>query len=106
LKKKKKMAGVPGFEPGMAIPKTAALPLGHTPTLMSIESGAATKIRTRDLMITNQLLYQLSYCGASRSSEQHISHFFSNVKNFLQQNVIFYKTLFLQYVRCGLDLIL
>tara|TARA_B100001093_G_C26098416_1_gene705797 strand:- start:325 stop:510 length:186 start_codon:yes stop_codon:yes gene_type:complete len=25
------MAGVPGFEPGMAIPKTAALPLGYTP---------------------------------------------------------------------------
>ena len=27
------------------------------------EGGAATKIRTRDLMITNQLLYQLSYSG-------------------------------------------
>ena len=26
-------------------------------------SGAGTKIRTRDLMITNQLLYQLSYTG-------------------------------------------
>ena len=28
------MAGVPGFEPGMAIPKTAALPLGYTPTMI------------------------------------------------------------------------
>ena len=28
-----------------------------------IESGAATKSRTRDLLITNQLLYQLSYSG-------------------------------------------
>ena len=26
------MAAVLGFEPGMAIPKTAALPLGYTPT--------------------------------------------------------------------------
>ncbi len=26
------MAGVPGFEPGMAVPKTAALPLGYTPS--------------------------------------------------------------------------
>lgn len=26
------MAGVPGFEPGITIPKTVALPLGHTPT--------------------------------------------------------------------------
>ncbi len=25
--------------------------------------GAGTKIRTRDLLITNQLLYQLSYAG-------------------------------------------
>ena len=25
--------------------------------------GAGTKSRTRDLMITNQLLYQLSYAG-------------------------------------------
>ncbi len=28
-------------------------------------NGAATKSRTRDLLITNQLLYQLSYCGVS-----------------------------------------
>ena len=27
------------------------------------DSGAATKSRTRDLLITNQLLYQLSYSG-------------------------------------------
>ncbi len=26
-------------------------------------TGAATKSRTRDLLITSQLLYQLSYCG-------------------------------------------
>ena len=34
--KEGKMAGVPGFEPGMAIPKTAALPLGYTPTFWTI----------------------------------------------------------------------
>ncbi len=27
------------------------------------ESGAGTRSRTRDLLITNQLLYQLSYAG-------------------------------------------
>ena len=32
---------------------------------MLFASGAGTKIRTRDLMITNQLLYQLSYTGGS-----------------------------------------
>ena len=29
------MAGVLGFEPRMSIPKTDALPLGHTPTFIS-----------------------------------------------------------------------
>ena len=33
LNNKGKMAGVPGFEPGMPIPKTGALPLGYTPTI-------------------------------------------------------------------------
>lgn len=27
-----RVAGVPGFEPGMPIPKTGALPLGDTPS--------------------------------------------------------------------------
>ena len=31
--------------------------------LVSEFYGAATKSRTRDLLITNQLLYQLSYSG-------------------------------------------
>ena len=31
--------------------------------LDSVASGAATKNRTRDLLITNQLLYLLSYSG-------------------------------------------
>ena len=30
------------------------------------ENGAGTKSRTRDLMITNQLLYQLSYTGKKK----------------------------------------
>ena len=30
--------------------------------------GAGTKSRTRDLLITNQLLYQLSYAGACHGS--------------------------------------
>ena len=29
------MAGVLGFEPRMAVPKTAALPLGYTPKIIS-----------------------------------------------------------------------
>ena len=33
------MAGVPGFEPGMPIPKTGALPLGYTPTMKADTLG-------------------------------------------------------------------
>ena len=35
-----KLAGAPGFEPGMAVPKTAALPLGYAPT---VATGAIHK---------------------------------------------------------------
>ena len=34
------------------------------------KSGAATKSRTRDLLITNQLLYQLSYSGENVKKQQ------------------------------------
>ncbi len=35
----------------------------HFSAQVFLNSGAATRSRTRDLMITNQLLYQLSYSG-------------------------------------------
>jgi hypothetical protein len=37
----------------------------NTIILYPLYYGAGTKIRTRDLLITNQLLYQLSYAGVS-----------------------------------------
>ena len=30
----KNLAGAPGFEPGIPIPKTGALPLGHAPLVL------------------------------------------------------------------------
>jgi hypothetical protein len=35
-------------------------------TTTDLQSGAGSRIRTDDLLITNQLLYQLSYAGAAR----------------------------------------
>ena len=35
----------------------------QSPALRGFEYGAGTKSRTRDLLITSQLLYQLSYTG-------------------------------------------
>lgn len=37
--------------------------LGTNQCYNLMKNGAGTKIRTRGLMITNQLLYQLSYTG-------------------------------------------
>ena len=36
-------------------------PIGHSGTLPYSINGAGGRIRTPDLLITNQLLYQLSY---------------------------------------------
>ena len=36
---------------------------------LHVEDGAGTRIRTRDLLITNQLLYQLSYAGGSERQD-------------------------------------
>ncbi len=35
----------------------------QSPALRGFEYGAGTRNRTRDLLITSQLLYQLSYTG-------------------------------------------
>ncbi len=45
------------------------------------ESGAGTKSRTRDLLITNQLLYQLSYTGIhlTRGASLGLSNCWRNI---------------------------
>ena len=51
-----------GFEPSKAEPSDLQSdPFGHSGTPPM--NGAGTKSRTRDLLITSQLLYQLSYAG-------------------------------------------
>ena len=40
-------------------------PLGNSPIFDSDSIGAGRRTRTPDLLITNQLLYQLSYTGGS-----------------------------------------
>ncbi len=56
-----------GFEP----PKLARqiyslIPLATREPHLTIFVGAGTKSRTRDLLITSQLLYQLSYTGLTK----------------------------------------
>ena len=62
-----------GFEP----PKSAttdlqSAPFGHSGTL-PYEVGAGGRTRTPDLLITNQLLYQLSYTSVFNSSTARVS---------------------------------
>ena len=62
----KKMVGRDGFEPSKSV--TADLqsaPFGHSGTY-PYEVGAGEGNRTRNLLITNQLLCQLSYTSAFR----------------------------------------
>ena len=48
-------------------------PIGHSGTLPYSINGAGGRIRTPDLLITNQLLYQLSYTSVEMASHRHFS---------------------------------
>ncbi len=57
-----------GFEPSkLKATDLQSAPFGHSGTLPQykvFKNGAGDGTRTRDLLITNQLLYQLSYASA------------------------------------------
>ena len=61
------MVGEGGFEPPKSLTTDLqSAPFGHSGILpylikMLVKNGAGGRIRTPDLLITNQLLYQLSY---------------------------------------------
>ena len=62
-----------GFEPSKAKPADLqSVPFGHLGTppysVVRKEGGAGGRIRTPDLLITNQLLYQLSYTSTAASA--------------------------------------
>ena len=66
------LVGAGGFEPPKAVPTDLqSAPFGHSGTLPHIhysienKNGAGGRTRTPDLLITNQLLYQLSYTSVS-----------------------------------------
>ena len=65
------MVGDGGFEPPKAKPADLqSVPFGHLGTppyeIVMRKGGAGGRIRTPDLLITNQLLYQLSYTSTQR----------------------------------------
>ena len=64
------MVGEDGFEPSKRYAADLqSVPFGHSGTPPDIHFvrpfGAGRRTRTPDLLITNQLLYQLSYTGGS-----------------------------------------
>ena len=60
-----KMVEGEGFEPSKAEPSDLQSdPFGHSGTPPRVKYGAGNRSRTDDLLITSQLLYQLSYAGA------------------------------------------
>ena len=70
-----------GFEPSKSsTTDLQSAPFGHSGT-PPYEIGAGGRTRTPDLLITNQLLYQLSYTSANIFI---ISHLFAFVKYFFE----------------------
>ena len=74
------LVGEDGFEPSKS--KTTDLqsaPFGRSGTppysVMSCGGGAGGRIRTPDLLITNQLLYQLSYTSLSSQPHHNVTRF-------------------------------
>ncbi len=60
------MVGEGGFEPPKASPADLqSVPFGHSGIPPYKNVGAGGRIRTPDLLITNQLLYRLSYTSVS-----------------------------------------
>ena len=66
-------------------------PLGNSPICNSSVGGAGRRTRTPDLLITNQLLYQLSYTGRC-SAHVRLLYYIMNPENV--------KRAFLQIVHC------
>ncbi len=64
-----RMEATPGFEPGVRILQTLALPLGD---VADKKNGAGNGTRTRDNYLGKVALYHLSY---SRPSKQSKSYF-------------------------------
>ena len=59
------LVGDGGFEPPKALPADLqSVPFGHSGNPPYMKFGAGGRIRTPDLLITNQLLYQLSYTSS------------------------------------------
>ena len=44
------------------------------PAVTLAKAGAGSRIRTDDLLITNQLLYQLSYAGTTETAGTYYEH--------------------------------
>ena len=66
-------------------------PLGNSPISWCLLCGAGRRTRTPDLLITNQLLYQLSYTGRC-SAHVRLLYYIMNPENV--------KRAFLQIVHC------
>ena len=80
------MVGEGGFEPPKALPADLqSVPFGHSGIPpYSVRCGAGGRIRTPDLLITNQLLYRLSYTSATSldiiaKGDSKVNRFFSFV---------------------------
>ena len=73
------LVGEGGFEPPKSLTTDLqSAPFGHSGIPpYSLVRGAGRRIRTPDLLITNQLLYQLSYTSISATNKTYVSRLYS-----------------------------
>ena len=91
------MVGEDGFEPSKRnAADLQSVPFGHsgTPPYLVVRFGAGRRTRTPDLLITNQLLYRLSYTGESLRTRCIIARYSKMSSTFLLFSKIFFEGLF------------
>ena len=81
-----------------SLPPLATREHSHIKFQLFLKAGAGGRTRTPDLLITNQLLYQLSYTSAFSHAFfkrlNNITQQKANVKHFFEKNNLFYQILF------------
>ena len=79
------MAGVPGFEPGIAVPKTVALPLGYTPMNVQLLTRGKQKMQAEFFKFL--ILPALFLPYSSNSDADQKSNLLDNYEKDKRQNL-------------------
>lgn len=66
------MAGAPGFEPGMPVPKTGALPLGYAPKQITERFRGGDRLIASRISLCNPLKSDFNILNQSKADQSCI----------------------------------